>query len=240
MKLLVINEEATNDINSNLAIIRRCAFSDREADMVLTAECFLCHDTDYYDHEQMKAAHESLANLAIELNLAICYGALEKDLDDFYISQYVVFPDQEGYKYRKVHLGKNEKLMCKEGSSIDTFNFRHVTFGVQICIETHINELSIMHRRMGASIILAPFNTPYSISKRMTNWKKYITTRAYDYNLVYACSNRSGGALLVNGKGQIIDEREVVGDSISYTISDVDYNQRVDFFSYRKPSLYEL
>ncbi|MDK2941145.1 MAG: omega-amidase, partial [Acetobacterium sp.] len=141
--------------------------------------------------------------------------------------------------YCKVHLGKNERKIFSAGNKIDVFKFKEYTFGIQICLDTHIMDMSIMQKEQGAEIIIAPFKTPYDSQKRAKNWSKYMLARAYECNFCMICSNYYGGIQIVNGNGICVKENLKNNSFLVYTVSqENDFNKKIDYFSYRKPELY--
>lgn len=52
-----------------------------------------------------------------------------------------------------MHLGKNEASKYKAGSCIETFEYRGFTFGIQLCIDTHIPEMTLVQKLKGGEII---------------------------------------------------------------------------------------
>ncbi|MDW5300295.1 MAG: nitrilase-related carbon-nitrogen hydrolase [Sedimentibacter sp.] len=230
-------------IESTYQIMETCVKEYSHVDLLCFGELFLLKDPKYLDNieneEALKKITYQIRNLAIRYNMAISYGCVLKERGKVYISQIVAFPDQSEYIYRKVHLGKNEKIIYNYGDTIDVFNYRGYTFGIQICIDTHIMEMSILQKLMGAEIIIAPFNTPYDCKKRLKNWSKYIPMRAYECNMCFICNNYHGGIQMVNGYGDVVRESIDTNCVEVYTFSKhKDFNENIDYFAYRRSNLY--
>ena len=232
------------DLESVYKIIEESVHEYRHVDLLCFGELFLLNDPKFLDdaqnQDQLERIIYRIHDLAIKYNMAISYGSVIKEDKKLYIGQRIALPNQKEYTYRKVHLGKNERNSYGQGGTIDVFNFKGCTFGVQICIDTHIMEMSIMHKLMGAQIIIAPFNTPYDSQKRLDNWKKYIPARAYECNMCFVCTNYYGGVLMVNGNGLIVKECTNTDSVETYTFSvEKDFNKKIDYFSYRNNELYK-
>lgn len=215
------------------------------ADIAVTGELFLGRnserfkDQDFWD--DLYVVLENIEALAKEKNMGISVGYPYQGTEATYIRQSVYFPDKLPFHYDKVHLGKNEKRIYKEGHKIDTFEFRGVRYGIQLCIDTHVVEMTIMQKLEGASVILAPFNTPYDVETRMNNWMKYIPARAYEYDLCIFSQNTAGGSFSCDGKGAIMETSWAEkGSVLTHIYSDEHYHDKLDYMTYRRPELYKL
>lgn len=213
-------------------------------DLLCTGELFLANTLEWYSDDrlwvQLEGVLEDLQALSSEKSTAIVVGYPYKAGELVSIRQTVFFPDALPFHYDKVHLGKNEKKHFVAGNAIEVFNYCGFCFGIQVCIDTHIQDMTLMQKIKGAEIILAPFNTPYEVSKRISNWQKYIPAKAYDYNLCICCSNTSGGIFAVDGYGKVCLESAATSDVQVMTISkSKSFNQKIDYMAYRRPDLYE-
>ncbi|MGH4139122.1 nitrilase-related carbon-nitrogen hydrolase [Clostridium sp.] len=236
-------------INYRYRIIEEVVRKNAYMDLICFGELFLNNNLDLYNlkkngfenekESEVEKVIESIRMLSKKYDLAISFGHILKEDNKFYIVQRVVFPSQEDYIYRKVHLGHNERKIFNPGDTIDVFHYKEYTFGIQICIDTHIQEMSLIQKSMGAEIIIAPFNTPYAPPKRLKNWSKYILTRSYEYNLCFICTNLYGGLQIINGYGNSVKSSIDTDTVESYAISfQKDFNHKLDFLSYRRPSVY--
>lgn len=233
---------STNNPLSSFEIITDTIKEYSYVDLLCFGELYLLNDPQILDSKENEVLEmiSGIRELSKKYNVAVSYGCVLKDDGKNYISQRIAFPNSREYIYKKVHLGKNEMEYFYPGDTIDVFDYKGYTFGVQICIDTHIMEMSILQKKLGAQIIIAPFNTPYNTQKRLDNWSKYIPTRAYECNMCYICSNYHGGIQIVNGYGNIVKESISVDSIVTYTISsEKDFNKKLDYFSYRRPVLYE-
>lgn len=232
------------DLEDIYEIIEESVKDYKHVDFLCFGELFLLNNPEYLDNEHNQKYLENIIHniscLATRYNMAISYGCVIKEGEKLFIGQKIAMPNKKDYTYRKVHLGKNESNIYDPGESIDIFEYKGFTFGVQICIDTHMMEMSIIQKLMGAQIIIAPFNTPYDPKKRLENWKKYIPARAYDCNMCFVCSNYYGGLQIVNGYGDIVEESSNVDIIKTYTFSvEKDFNHKIDYFSYRNDDLYK-
>lgn len=215
----------------------------KEASLISFGELFLMSDTEALDDDKMwETLEETLDDIRVlskNKNIAIAVGHPHNADGLRFIRHSIFMPNGKVEIYDKVHLGKNEKHYFKAGKSINVFHYEGFTFGIQLCIDTHIPEMTLSQRLKGVEIILAPFNTPYSILKRISNWKKYIPARAYEYNVVVLCHNTGGGIFAVDGLGENLCENDEVRSIAIVKLSkDKSYNKKVDYLSYRRPEIY--
>lgn len=230
------------DFFKNYATIKKIMENSEGIDFVLFSELFLISDSRTLLDENILQGYKDVLNnikqLAINNDIGISFGCIKEVEREFYICQTVYLPDGRSFEYLKTHLGINERLHFKAGKEMSYFNYKGYNFSTQICIETHINDLSIVHRKANTHIVLAPFRTPYSVEKRIINWEKYIPTRGYDYNMCFVCCNHNGGKFCVNGKGDIKTEI-TIGKNQTFLIDQSDFNSKIDFMSYRQEELYK-
>lgn len=132
-------------------------------------------------------------------NIVIIAGMLEMQDSNRYITQITVFPDGKVEKYRKTHLGKNERNFCLAGDELPIFKMKcskntnkEVKFGIGICYDLHFPEVVSIMSLQGAQIIFAPFASPLSGEKRFNVWEKYMGARAYDNRVYVAACNFKG------------------------------------------------
>ncbi|AWW25857.1 nitrilase-related carbon-nitrogen hydrolase [Acetobacterium carbinolicum] len=237
---LIPSEE---DLGYNYEIIANAIKKNPTLDLVCFSELFLCSKMSMINtiekEEKLIRYTNEIKELAKIYNTAVSYGLIIKKEEQYYIGQRVALPNGVDYLYCKVHLGKNERKIFSAGNKIDVFKFKEYTFGIQICLDTHIMDMSIMQKEQGAEIIIAPFKTPYDSQKRAKNWSKYMLARAYECNFCMICSNYYGGIQIVNGNGICVKENLKNNSFLVYTVSqENDFNKKIDYFSYRKPELY--
>lgn len=162
------------------------------------------------DDRCVRAVHD----LADEAGLAIVFGYLEKNGERPYMRQEIAWGDA-GF-YRKTHLGSAESKVFEPGDSLPVFDIKGVRVGIQLCIESHIQDICATYRSKGAELILTPFANGNSGEKRRSVWYSYLPARASDNGMfVTACSAIGdnglgtmfgGGMIALDPKGNIIDE----------------------------------
>ncbi len=231
------------DLDYNYDLIADTIRKNPDLDLVCFSELFLCSKMSMINtiekEEKLIGCTHKIAELAKKYNTAVSYGLIIKEEEHYFIGQKVALPNGTDYLYCKVHLGKNERKIFSSGNKIDVFKFKDYTFGIQICIDTHIMDMSIIQKKNGAEIIIAPFKTPYDAKKRVKNWSKYILARAYECNFRMICSNYYGGIQIVNGNGICVKENLEKNSFLIYTVSqENDFNKKIDYFSYREPEIY--
>lgn len=240
---LVSGTASKTDLDANYALIERKLNSHRTLDLISFGELFLMSDTNQLNEktfpERLEKVLEKISDLAIQTDTAISIGHPLYGEDKCFIRQSVFMPDGRIEIYDKVHLGRTEKETFSAGNEVTVFEFKDFIIGIQLCIDTHIPEMTLSQKLKGAEIILAPFNTPYKTTKRITNWKKYIPARGYEYNLAVLCHNSAGGIFAVNGFGEILCENDEVQSIEVIELSKVeDYNHKIDYLSYRRSEVY--
>lgn len=128
-----------------------------------------------------------------------------------YITHGVFLTDGTTHFYRKTHLGTREKEYFAAGNSLDVFTLScGVKIGIQLCAETHFNDITQTLSLRGAQLIFAPHAVPGKAGSRKSVWEKYIPARSYDNRVYMACCNQwdgekfEGGALVTNPAGETI------------------------------------
>lgn len=231
-----------NTVEAKYKYIEKLMELRNSMDILCFPEMFFISDYKEISYDIIKKL-ESIRLLikakVIEWDLAVSYGTVVCENNDFYITQIIALPDGREYEYRKMILGKNERKHFKSGEEICFFDYKGIRFGILLCIETHLPELSYLYKRKGCQIILAPFKMPGTVEKRIEIWKKYIPARSYDYNLIHICNNYYGGVYATDGKGDNIDIKN--DGNINYL--DIDFkdafNNRVEYFDYSRNDLIE-
>jgi len=241
--VLISGVPSNSDCITNYKHLKELVERHKNADLICTGELYLLRDNAWFGRskawQELADVLEEIQLLSSENNIAICVGYPHKTSESITIRQSIFFPEQETFHYDKVHLGKNERDIYEAGNIIEVTRYKGVTIGIQLCIDTHIHEMTLMQKLKGAELILAPFNTPYSVEKRMVNWKKYIPTRGYEYNLCYGCTNTGGGTFVVDGHGKEVCTSSEEQDVKIIMIGSEQFNQKVDYMAYRRPEVYK-
>lgn len=165
---------------------------------------------------------KKLLQIAKNKKITIIAGILEKEKDNLYITQIIAFKDGTLKKYRKTHLGENEKKFCTAGDEIPVFkikslNNEEISFGIAICYDLHFPEVISIMSSLGAEIVFAPFASPMDGDKRFRMWEKYMNARAYD-NRVYLAACNFYGVGIWNPLGDTVksykkdDEKIIIYD----------------------------
>jgi len=164
------------------------------------------------DDPLVKKVHE----LASETGAAIVFGYIERAPDGLYLRQEIADGSDAPKFYRKTHLGFAESKVFLASDSIPVFDVKGVCIGIQLCVESHIPDICQTLRAKGAELVLTPFSTGISGTKRRSVWLSYLPARASDNGMfVAACSATGdnglgtvfgGGMIVLDPKGQVIDE----------------------------------
>ncbi|MCT4661223.1 MAG: hypothetical protein N4A40_05115 [Tissierellales bacterium] len=219
--------------------LEKIILQNKALDLICFPELYLISDSKskYINENILNDIFDRIDYLSNTYNIAISYGSILPENDKLFIAQIVSIPNKSRIVYKKTHLGKNELSTFSVGDQLFTFEYKSFTLGIQLCIETHIPELTTIQRLKGANIIIAPFNTPLSASKRIDLWKKYIPTRSYDNQCFFLCNNFYGGQLITSPSGKILFE-SCKSTTQSFTIEYQTLNSKTDFLKYRRPELY--
>jgi predicted amidohydrolase len=241
---LLSGVSSSDGLEANYDLLKQTLDHCPKIDVVCTGELFLLRPLDSGVADaiwaQLEGLLEDIQQLADLKDTAILVGYPYKSNQGITIRQSVFFPNQLPFHYDKVHLGKNEKNYFSAGEKIQVFYYKNFCFGIQVCIDTHVPDMTLMQKILGAEVVLAPFNTPYSTEKRIENWHKYIPSKAYGYNLCVCCTNTGGGSFAVDGYGRVHVASEAMSGLQIMTIDkEKSYNKKIDYMSYRRPDLYQ-
>lgn len=145
----------SNNPDSSFKIIKESIVQYSFVDLLCFGELFLFNnplllESIKYSKKIFMITSE-IKEFSRKYEVAVSYGYIVKEHAKYYICQRITFPDGTEYTYRKVHLGKNEAKVFHPGDKIDVFNYKGYTFGVQICVDTHIMEMSILQKKLGGT-----------------------------------------------------------------------------------------
>lgn len=225
--------------NYNYNVLMEIVENNKDKDIVCFQELYLYSDyTNINDKiiNDLEIIHKGIRELSIKLNVAVSYGTIVKSFGKIYIGHIVSTPKGEEYVYKKMVLGSREKLVFDCSDKLCLFEYMGFKFGVLLCIETHLPELSYIYRMNGARIMLCPFRMPGDSKRRLEIWEKYIPARSYDYNTVHILNNYYGGIMAVDGKGDII--LSDFGKGV-YTIeiNRSHFNEKLDYHMYSRKDI---
>ena len=202
------------------------------------------------------AVIERVLHLARDRNVIILAGLVERSFEDKpYISQIVAGPRGLMGVYRKTHLSPPEAEKYEAGQEINVFTDHDVTFGVQLCYESHFPEISTIMALKGTEVLFLPHASPRGEpAEKMDSWLRHMPGRAFDNGLyVVACNqvgrNREGfdfpGVAVVFGPdGRIMEsyvgreEGLVFADLTASFLEEVRKHRMRYFLPNRRPELY--
>ena len=138
-----------------------------------------------------------LAEVAQQHKTSILAGLARRDsAGAHYISQVLIEPDGRYNRwYDKLHIAQfgasMEKLFFHRGDHVLVFEIRGFTFGVIICYDMRIPELSRdLARRHQVDILLHP--TAFCRDETFFSWHDFAKTRALENQVYFASVNRAG------------------------------------------------
>jgi N-carbamoylputrescine amidase len=95
--------------------------------------------------------------------------------------------------YRKTHLSPKEKKIFMAGDRLGVLSDKGLTFGIQLCYETHFPEISTVMALKGAHILFAPHASPRGTpEKKRESWLRHLPARAFDNSLYFFACNQTG------------------------------------------------
>lgn len=100
---------------------------------------------------------EKLISSAKKLNVILCFGILERDMDVVYNTQVVVNKDGILGKQRKIHMPGQEYFYWRSGFEIVTINIGKAIIGISICYDSNFAEMARTLFCKGAEILVMPF-----------------------------------------------------------------------------------
>ncbi len=139
--------------------------------------------------------------------------------------------------------------------AVDTFTYKDIIFGVQLCYESHFPEISTVMALRGAKIIFMPHASPRgNPEEKIQSWLRHLPGRAFDNALfVVACNQVGktregysfpGAAVVLNPAGWIIaqygenKEKLVLTDLRLDELKEIKEHRMKYFIRNRRPELY--
>lgn len=243
IKIGIVDQTPSNtNIQKNYNTILNYIENNQDLDLLCFSELYLVSKLEIEESIYIEKLKLLLDKLQIKINkyqICLSVGGIYIYENNKYIAQFILRPFEDIIIYKKSHLGTNESKIYIAGSEIKVFKYKNFKIGIQICIETHIPDISRVQKERGAEIIIAPFKTPHERNKRIKFWKKYILARAYDYNLAFICNNYSGGIMVVNGKGEILLNSSKINNIYTVELDkSKDWEGKIDYLKYRREELY--
>lgn len=243
----VVNE-MENNVRTILSFIEKAI--EQDVKLICFPEMAFCGYTFEnleWQVTKQKSYIERLRIEAVENNITIVVGGIEKIQDKYYLAQFVI--DEYIDSYHKIHIGNKERCFVGAGEEIKVFKKNELIFGIMMCYDTHFPELSTYMALSGANLILAPSAVPNDSCKRVDSWKKYLVARAYD-NRVYVAANNlifdngGGGMICYDPNGDMVDcnrgndEAMLIFETKKGNYSKTSMMRR-DFKLDRKPEVYK-
>ncbi len=170
--------------------------SGNSADIFVFPELALTGQKDnYIGSEEIKSYQEN-----------VFLGAAVKEGNEIFNEYILSSKGGEIYRYRKTHLGEKESDYYVAGNSLSVMKANDVAFGIALCIESHIPEISTVLCEKGAEVLIFPFATPRVCGSRKEIWNKYLPARAYDNNAYVIATNLYGGMMVISPSGEVLIE----------------------------------
>jgi len=191
----------TGEIEKNLE--RTAFYVSKAADMGADVICFpelsitgytLTNPTSLYGGLNPDEVTDRIVGLARDKGLLILYGGVAPSgLERPFIVQVVAGPDGLLGSYRKTHLSPAERDIYAAGHEMGIFSHEKVTFGIQLCYESHFPELSTLMALRGVEVIFFPHASPRGEpEEKMDSWMRHLPSRAFDNGLFVVACNQVG------------------------------------------------
>lgn len=199
---------------------------------------------------------DHLVKMAKENGIVILAGMIEKGkAKKPYISQIIVGPSGIIGVHRKTHLSPLERNVYQPGREIKSFSYDDITFGIQLCYESHFPELSTVMSLQGVDVIFFPYASPNKNPKdKRESWSRTLPARAFDNGVFVVACNQAGGngrglyfpgvIVILGPTGKILyqytgnEEKMIIGELHSKDLNRVRSDKMQSFMRYRRPELY--
>jgi predicted amidohydrolase len=204
-----------------------------------------------------KEASEQVLEMARSSGAIVMAGIIEATDDGGkpYIAQVLAGPEGLLGRYRKTHLSPPEREAYRGGEEITVYKGASLTFGMQLCYESHFPEISTVMALKGAEAIFMPHASPWrEPEEKLESWLRHLPSRAFDNGLYLVACNQAGkgeGGLLfpgvilaINPSGRVLErycgneDRMVLVDMKASEIEEVRTHRMRYFLPHRRPELY--
>ncbi len=147
-----------------------------------------------YELYQSERIVEKVVRMAKDAKVIIMAGMVEILREGRpYIAQIVAGPGGLLGLYRKTHLSPPEKEKYIEGNALHVFHEGDVTFGLELCYESHFPEISTVLSLKGAEILFMPHASPRGDPDgKMKSWLRHLPSRAFDNGVFVVACNQVG------------------------------------------------
>ncbi len=178
--------------------------------------------------------NEQLLVLSQKYSFTYALGLPWLNEGDWYIAQVVYKQGAIIGMHFKTHLSENEKKIFAEGNEMRAIDLGGCLTGFQICLESHIPELTAIYEHKGVQLLSVPFASPRETpEEKLVRIGKMLQIRAYDNSLFVMACNATGfnaAGKPYAGFSTIISPRgeEIIsacGYDQGYCISDVDITE---------------
>jgi len=236
--------------------------SERSAGAVLFPELSISGYTlkepeKIYDLARSGWIVEKIVRMARDVNLTIMAGMVEIFHEGRpCIAHVVAGPSGLLGVYRKTHLSPPEKEKYRERDSLDVYHEDGVTFGLELCYESHFPEISTVLSLKGAEIIFMPHASPRgNPEEKLKSWLRHLPGRAFDNGVfVVACNQvgKTGEGLFFPGvivaldpQGRVLgsytgyEEKMVFVELKAETLHETRSHRMKYFLPHRRPELYK-
>jgi len=199
---------------------------------------------------------ESVLSMAREEKVLVIAGLVEDSLREKpHISQLVAGPRGLVGMYRKTHLSPPEMEKYEPGQELEVFLNDEVTFGVELCYETHFPEITTVMALKGMEVLFLPHASPRGEpGEKMESWLRHMPSRAFDNGVFVVACNQTGKhrhgfsfpgvAVAVGPDGRVMDsysgkeEGLLLADLKAGFLQEVRKHRMRYFLPNRRPELY--
>ncbi|HOO90230.1 MAG TPA: nitrilase-related carbon-nitrogen hydrolase [Syntrophales bacterium] len=199
---------------------------------------------------------DHLVKVAKDKGVVVLAGMLEESNGETpYISHVITGPSGIIGVHRKTHLSPQERNVCQPGKEVSSFTFDTITFGIQLCYESHFPELSTIQTLQGADIIFFPYASPNKKpDEKRKSWLRTLPARAFDNSVfVVACNQtgENGAGLSFPGVILVLDpsgetrcqyagtgEKMIIEEFKKEDLETIRSSEMQNFTRYRRPELY--
>ena len=211
---------------------------------------------------------DEMVRIAREADLTILAGMAELGSNGVvYNTQIVATPQGLAGKYRKLHINEVEIPFWSYGYDLPVFKHPKITFGIEICYDSHFPEVSTALALKGCELLFFPHASgEESLSEAVSRegfrnkkarWLRYMPARAYDNSVFVVVCNHvgdngggnvyPGNSMIINPMGEVIaeagegEEGLVIADLKAQDLFQVRKDGGWAFFlRYRRPELYGM
>jgi N-carbamoylputrescine amidase len=199
-----------------------------------------------------------MVRIARSASLTILAGLAEKDpAGRLFATHLAVTPKGLSGFYRKIHIAPPESPLFSPGGQVSLHSISGLTFGIQLCYDSHFPELSICMALKGCDLIFMPHASPRGTPEdKIASWMRHLTARAFDNGVFIAACNQVGDnrhglsfpgvAMVIGPSGEVLqqigsdEEGLLVADLKAARLSGVRRHRMRYFLPHRRPDIYTL